>query len=433
MLFRLLARLAATAIALAATPAPGGAADWATYHGDNARTGVAGSPALGHLSRAWTAKVDGDVYASPLVARGRVVVATENNSLYAFDGQGRQLWRRHVGSPVSGGSLPCGNIDPSGITGTPAIDVGRSTVYAVAFTPPFRHTLVAIDLTSGNLRWQRDIDGAGSSARVEQQRGALLISRGRVYVPYGGLFGDCGDYHAFVVSRTLAGGGLRTYKNPAAEAGMWAPGGLAADSRGSVFGTTGNGGDGRSFGFSNSVLKLTPTLRRAAFWAPTDWRALSGSDTDVGSIQPALLGGGLVFQAGKNGFGYLLSRKLGRVGGELFKAHFCGGGAFGATAYKAPFVYVPCTDGLYALRVSGHRFAVAWRATGLNPGPPIVAGGAVWSIDRSGGELSGFDAGTGRKLAGAALGGAVSFPTPAVSGDLLVAPARDSVVAFHGV
>src|SRR5204862_2159990 len=97
------------------------------------------------------------------------------------------------------------------------------------FLQPFRHQLVAINLTNGRVRWRRGIDGKGSDPRVEQERGALVISRGRVYVPFGGLFGDCGDFHGFVVSRTLSGKGLRTYKNPAGEAGMWAPGGLTTE------------------------------------------------------------------------------------------------------------------------------------------------------------------------------------------------------------
>lgn len=432
MLLRALARLLAAAAAVAGNATGVAAADWPTYHGDNARTGVASSPPLGRLTRAWSAKLDGQVYASPLIARGRVVVATENNSVYAFDDAGRQLWRTHLGTPVDGGSLPCGNIDPSGITGTPAIDLRRSTVYAVAFLRGGpSHQLAAIDLRNGRVRWRRGIDAPGSDPRVEQERGALLISRGRVYVPYGGLFGDCGDYHAFVVSRTLGGRGLRSYRNPAPEAGIWAPGGLAADGDGNIFGTTGNGG-GSGFGYSNSVLRLSPTLRRTAFWAPNDWRALSGSDTDVGSIQPALLAGGLVFQSGKNGNGYLLPRKLAGVGRELHAAHVCSG-AYGATAYRAPLIYVPCVDGLHALRVQGNGFSAAWRAGGFSAGPPIVAGGAVWSIDRDSGRLRGFDPGSGRQVASVDLGGAISFPTPAASGSLLVAPARDSVVAFRGL
>ncbi|MFL5887159.1 MAG: PQQ-binding-like beta-propeller repeat protein [Thermoleophilaceae bacterium] len=431
-MLRALVTLVAALAAAAGHAAPSGAADWPTYHGDNARTGVASSPALGQLSRDWSKKVDGNVYASPLIASGRVVVATENNSLYAFDGKGKQLWRRHIGTPVSAGSLPCGNIDPSGITGTPAIDARSGTVYAVVFLRPFRHQLVAINLKNGKLRWRRSIDGKGMDPRVEQERGALVISQGRVYVPWGGLFGDCGDFHGGITSRTLSGRGLRSYKTPAHEAGMWAPAGLQSDSKGNIYGTTGNGDGNGHFGFESSVLRFTPTLRRSAFWAPRDWQALSAHDTDVGSLPPTLLNGGLVFQSGKNGIGYLLSSKLGGIGGEVFSARVCGA-AFGGTAYQAPLVYVPCTDGLAALRVQGQRFSVAWRRTGFNAGPPIVAGGAVWTIDRDSGALHGYDAATGRDKTSVDLGGAIGFPTPAAAGNLLVAPARDSVAAYRGL
>ena len=141
---------------------------------------------------------------------------------------------------------------------------------------------------------------------------------------------------------------------------------------------------------------------------------------------------GWVLQSGKNGVAYLLAPRLGGIGGEVYKQHICSG-AYGGTAYQGPLVYVPCTDGLYALRVQGRRFSVAWKAGSLDAGPPIVAGGAVWSISRGSGTLHGFDASTGHEVASADLGDAISFPTPAASGSLLVAPAGDGVVAFRGI
>jgi outer membrane protein assembly factor BamB len=64
-------------------------------------------------------KLDGAVYASPIAADGVIVVATENDSVYAFDPQGKQLWHVSAGSPSPGYERPCGNINPLGITGTP--------------------------------------------------------------------------------------------------------------------------------------------------------------------------------------------------------------------------------------------------------------------------------------------------------------------------
>lgn len=201
---------------------------WPTYHRDRRRRGFDPSVRrLGHVARAWTACVDGKIYAEPLVAGNRVIVATENNSVYALDAStGRVQWRTHLGSPVDGSSLPCGNIDPSGITSTPVIDRRRRLVYAVAFLRPAHHVLVALRLGSGRLSWRRDIDPPGADPEVHQQRAALALSRGRVYVSYGGLFGDCGAYNGWVLAAQAAkpAGALLTYRVPTErEGGIWAP------------------------------------------------------------------------------------------------------------------------------------------------------------------------------------------------------------------
>ncbi|MGH3526961.1 MAG: PQQ-binding-like beta-propeller repeat protein, partial [Pseudonocardiaceae bacterium] len=106
----------------AAPPAAIGAADWPTYHHDNARTGVADQLApLGTLRTAWQTKLDGAVYGQPLVIGDRVIAATEHNTVYALAAaDGHVLWSASLGQPVPGSDLPCGNIDPLGITGTPA-------------------------------------------------------------------------------------------------------------------------------------------------------------------------------------------------------------------------------------------------------------------------------------------------------------------------
>jgi hypothetical protein len=109
--------------------------DWPTYHGNGARTGVAsGFPAVhGALVKAWAATLDGAVYGEPLGVGGRVIVATEGDSVYALaPADGHVVWRRHLGTPVSLSSLPCGNIDPLGITSTPAYDPSTGSLFVVA-------------------------------------------------------------------------------------------------------------------------------------------------------------------------------------------------------------------------------------------------------------------------------------------------------------
>ena len=412
--------------------APGGqAADWPTYHREPTRTGVdAAGPALGRVHHLWTAAVDGAVYAEPLVAGGRVIVATENDSVYAFDAAtGYRAWRAHLGTPVSGGDLPCGNIDPSGITGTPVVDPTAGIVYAVTFQR-FEHSLVALDLATGGVRWQRRIDPPGADPRTHQQRAALALSHGRVYVAYGGLYGDCGNYHGWVLGAPASGptGRVLAYRVPTGrEGGIWAPSGPAVDGAGNLYVATGNGSSASSFDFGDAVIRLTPTLGQSGFFAPRDAPALSGADLDLGSTGPLLLPGSRAFIIGKTGVGYLLStRRLGGIGHPLASRGICGA-AFGGDAYAHGTIYVPCTDGIVAVRLAGNRLQPAWRQ-GAATLPPILAGAGLWAA--GGGALYQLDPGSGRVRFSASIGDAAHFATPAASGGRIFVAAGGRVYAF---
>jgi outer membrane protein assembly factor BamB len=418
-----------------AQPAAAGSA-WPTYHRDLARTGNdPRAPRVTRIRRAWSASVDGDVYAEPLVAGGRVIAATENNSLYAFDGAGHRLWRTHLGSPVDGSTLPCGNIDPSGITSTPTIDTRRGIVYAVAFLSPVHHELAALDLATGRVRWRRGIDAPGADPTVHQQRGALALANGRVYVPYGGLNGDCGNYHGWVVSAPASGpsGALAGFKVPTRREGaIWAPSGPAVDGGGRLFVATGNGASTTSFDFGNAVIRLSPSLQRQSYFAPSHAPQLSSGDIDLGSVGPTLLPGGRAFAIGKEGVAYLLNaNNLGGIGHPLASRRLCNA-AFGGLAYAGGTVYVPCTSGIVAVRVGARSLSVAWRGPGFRTGPPIVAGGLVWAIDLDGGQLNGLSTGSGRVAFRAALGSPPQFSTPSESGGRLYVSGGKRVVAFTG-
>ncbi|HEY3191670.1 MAG TPA: PQQ-binding-like beta-propeller repeat protein [Solirubrobacterales bacterium] len=413
----------------------GRAANWPTYHANLARTGVdTSSPALGQVHRAWSRPLDGSLYAEPLVVGSRVYVATENNTVYALNAKnGHVAWKRHLGTPVVASTLPCGNIEPvTGITGTPAIS--RNTLYVVAFLSGYRHLLFGLRLHGGKVRLKRNVDAPGSDPRVHQERSALSVANGRVYVPFGGLTGDCGDYKGRVVSVKTRGKPKRRVFTVGVhrEGGIWAPSGAAVDSAGDLFVVTGNGDATSGFDFGNSLIRLSPKLKQADFYRASNSPQLNQTDTDLGSVGPTLLGGDRMFVIGKEGLGLILSAvHLGGTGGQLFSQHVCGGGAYGGLAFQAPLVYVPCTDGLYALRVSGDSFTTAWKAGG-SAGPPIVAGGAVWTIDGS--TLHAYAAATGGSIASFDLGSqATHFPSPAAAGGRLFAPGGNQLVAFAGV
>jgi len=84
-----------------------------------------------------------------LVVGPTVVVATENDSVYAFDRSYRQVWKRTLGSPSPAEERQCGDIDPLGITGTPAYDPSTGSVFVVAETRGGHHTLWAINAATG--------------------------------------------------------------------------------------------------------------------------------------------------------------------------------------------------------------------------------------------------------------------------------------------
>lgn len=200
-----------------------------TYHGGIDRRGHFIVPALTwerartlRLDGAFHAKFSGHTYAQPLYWRAAepdaslLVVATEDNVVRALDSKsGREVWSRSLGAPVPLSALPCGNIDPVGVTGTPVIDAAREAIYldaAVGGDKGPRHLVHALSLKDGSdiEGWPIDITEALAKAHqsfeplYQNQRGALSILKGTLYVPFGGHYGDCGDYRGFVVGISLA-------------------------------------------------------------------------------------------------------------------------------------------------------------------------------------------------------------------------------------
>ena len=217
--------------------------DWPTYHLDNLRDGYQfrASP-LSTLSVQWNAALDGPVYGEPLLVGGRIFAATENDTVYALSRTtGAVLWSAHLGSPEPLSSLPCGDIDPLGITSTMVYDPDTNRLYAVGELLGGTHDLFGINAGTGAVEVKVPLDPPLGTAIAFQQRGALTLLNGRIYVPYGGLYGDCGNYIGQVVSVTTAGSGLQSYAVPTArEAGIWGTGGGVVDGPNLLY-ASGNG------------------------------------------------------------------------------------------------------------------------------------------------------------------------------------------------
>lgn len=463
-----------------------------TYHYDNARDGVdTADPAFGHLVAAWWTKgtkIEGDVYAEPLIDDGLVLVATEDDDLYALDAStGAVEWKVNVGQPATTASVQgapglsgCGDIFPLGITGTPVIDPATGVLYLAAEVQKpgtttwqgIEHVMVAVQLSDHKVLWERQIDpphagdGSGDTYIVaaEQQRPALSLSDGRVYAEFGGLSGDCSAYHGDVVSLATSGkGALDVYETPSArEDAIWATSGAAVNSAGDLFVATGNGSDTDvKFEMDDAVIELSPGLKVLSYYAPADWKALNTHDLDLGSDGPTLLGDGLLFESGKAGFdsagertswGYLLRPgHLGGVGHPAYRGTVCpdAGFVFGSNATltepiggkETTVVFVPCPTGTVALAVTAGAhpsFRTLWSATDGANGPPIVAGGLVWALstgaDKGGSpadELSGMDPVTGRVEVTESVPVVEHFATPAAGDGELVVGTGDGVEAFR--
>jgi putative pyrroloquinoline-quinone binding quinoprotein len=435
------------------------------------------------------APLRGPVYAQPLFwaatrsgEKDLVIVATEQNEVSALDAaSGAPLWRRKIGAPVARRDLPCGNIDPLGITGTPIIDAGSRTIFLDAMTTldggkTGRHLIAALAVDDGAMRpgWPVDASTlrAGSfafNAEAQNQRGALARLGGTVYVPYGGHFGDCADYHGWVVGVPIdAPRSAKAWATRARGGGIWAPGGIASDGH-ALFVATGNTMDASTWSDGEAIIRLGPgptfTPRTDDFFAPADWRALDESDRDLGGAGPVLIDvpgpgpGALVVALGKDGKAYLIDRKrMGGIGGALVTKPVARGSIITAaaayTTARGNYVVFKgsgrdCPGGktgdLTALRIepaSPPSVSVAWCAEQHGAGSPIVtttdgrSEAIVWSVGAEGdNRLRGFDGDTGQVIfdgggATEAMSQVRRYQTPIVARGRIFVAADTELYAF---
>ena len=438
----------AGAISFANASSSPGAGSWTVYHGDPAGSGAAAEAGrVDTGSRAWTsAALDGEIYGEPLVSAGRVYVATENNTVYALSAAtGAVAWSHHLATPVPSGSLPCGDIAPTvGITGTPVIDPARGEIFVVADEVAGgrpAHVLTGLSTSTGQIEMTRDVDPPGADTTALLQRTGLTLAGGRVVFGFGGNDGDCATYRGRVVAVPEAGGAPAMFtvdaKAGQSQGAVWMGGAApAVDAQGDVWVSVGNGSvyqASRGYDNSDSVLDLSPSMRLLQYFAPADWAADNSRDLDM-SAEPVLLPGGQVLVAGKSPTAYLLNgAHLGGIGGQLASlASACNGDIDGGAAAVGRTVYLPCVSGIVAVAAatSPPGLRLLWRS-GTGGGPPIVAGGLVWTISLTG-TLYGLDPQTGQVRQQATIGAVANhFPTASVGAGLLLAPAANRVVAFR--
>ncbi|HVA12911.1 MAG TPA: PQQ-binding-like beta-propeller repeat protein [Stellaceae bacterium] len=462
-----------------------------SYHADAARKGDFIVPGLTwgrardlHADSGFRAAVAGPIYAQPLfwrssgtAAAGQLLVATEDDTVYALDAAtGRTVWRQSLGTPVPRAALPCGNINPLGITGTPVIDPRTQAVYldAMRLDPQSgapTHALFGLSLRDGSVLpgWPVVVaaalraQGVGFAARNQNQRGALTILGDTVYIPYGGHFGDCASYHGWVVGATLgAPHAVTSWHTAAAAGGIWAPAGISSDGQ-ALYVATGNTMNARQWEGGEAVIRLPPDLRfsgrSADYFAPADWRALDQRDADLGGVAPVLFdmeGKPLALALGKDGKAYLLDRRdLGGIGGALAaktvssRRIITSAAVFPAgdgvlVAFEGPGSACPddsAGGGLTVLKIGAGAppsLATAWCGAVSGRGAPIAtttdgrSNPIVWMLGAEGDDrLYGFRGDTGERLfVSSALTGLRHFATPIATPDHLYVAADDGLYAF---
>jgi hypothetical protein len=365
---------------------------------------------------------------------------------------GHVVWRTALGQPARRSTLPCGNIDPLGVTGTPVIDAGRGTLFLDAMVDERgrpRHLVYGLRLSDGGVLPGFPIDvAAGLAARgirfdpaAQNQRGALALLNGRIYLPFGGHFGDCGDYHGVVVGVAIDPPQLTgAWLTRAAKGGIWAPAGLS-EVGGSLYFSTGNTEGARSWGDGEGVFRAGPDLTHSTdprdFFAPSDWKQLDAYDLDLSGVTPlplTLTGSEMMLALGKDGMAYLLNRaNLGGIGGAIATLRAARGEIITApavyplrdgvgVAYQARGAVCPngsYVSGIGALVVTGgpsQRLSSAWCARMDGGGAPIVTttdGSSepiVWAVGAEGDDrLHGFRGDNGQELySGSSTGDAMS-------------------------
>ena len=464
-----------------------------TYHGDPSRSGSYVVPALTwekalslHLDRNFDARVSGHLYAQPLLWRApgantaMLITATEDDVVQAFDAEsGKELWRRSVGNPVPRSSLPCGNINPLGITGTPVIDSSGEAMYfdAVVNGPSgVRHQIFGMSLKDGSVLpgWPIDVadvlrqKGKTFDPRYQNQRSALTIVDGMLYVPFGGHFGDCGNYYGWIVGLSLHDpGNVVTWPTRARGGGIWTPGGLSVVGR-ELFFATGNTFGAANWSDGEAVWHLTPDLRRRDdkryYFAPLDWHSLDQRDEDLGGTNPIPLdmpgprgSQSLMLALGKDGKAYLLnSDDLGGIGGQLAVANVSNipirtsPAAYPVAdsvfvAFQGAGTACPGPDrGLAVLKITGGSppsITTAWCAVLRGSGSPIVtttdgrSNPIVWILGAEGDNgLYGYRGDTGEQIFGQdsdLLSGLHHFQTLIASEDYLYIGADGRIYAFR--
>src|SRR5438034_4382440 len=345
--------------------------------------------------------ISGNVYAQPLYIEGgpngpMVIAVTESNNVYALNATtGLPIWSRtDIGSPVS--TTPCGGFNPTGITGTPVVDLASRSLFfdALVSGNPNKHFIYSLNVDTGatNAGWPVDVNataiynGIPFVSLAQEERGALALVNGIVYISYSGYLGDCGNYHGWVVGVDINNPtNVHAWATTAIGGGIWGHGGVASDGT-NMFVVTGNTfNTGGNWMGGEAIIRLqsgpTWTGQPTDYWVPTNWFSLDNSDTDLGGVSatvidvPGATPSQLVLALGKDSNAYLVDRNnLGGITLPVTQANVSGinRGTSAVTYHTSEGTYIAFHNDAGAIK--------SYKITPTNP-PAIVF---AWSQNQTG-------------------------------------------------
>jgi outer membrane protein assembly factor BamB len=439
------------------SPRAARAADWPLFgrtpdraNASDAPTGLSAA-SLRRLHRT-VLHVPGTVDSSPIflhdvrvrgARRDVFVVTTTYGRTMALDARdGARLWT--FTPPGIGGWAGTAQITNA----SPAADPGRRSVFAASPNGLIHKLSLARGREAGG-RWPVTIT---RDPTHEKLTSSFNVSGPLLVVATGGYIGDAPPYQGHVVTIDREGGRIGAVFNslcsdrhriirpstcPSSDSAIWARSGAVVQPRTRrLLVATGNAPWNGRTDWGDSVLVLSADARRLlGHWTPRDQAQLAATDADLGSTAPALLGGGLALQSGKDAKLRVLSlrRTLAAgarpvLGGEVQTLPAPGGqGMFTAPAVwrhgGRTTVFVTTAAGTAAYDVRDGRLARRW-ANGTAGTSPIVAGGLLYVQDPNGG-LNAYRPATGRRVARLTTG-AAHWQSPIVAGGRILVAEGDA-------
>jgi outer membrane protein assembly factor BamB len=409
--------------------------EWPTFGGDPQRTGWARQETIlnrgnvNTLELKWKLQLDNvpkelTSLAAPIVVdqvktiRGikeYVVVAGSSDTILAIDADtGKLAWKKSFGVTGQPGRK-VSTLCPFALNATPVAQNGRpKTAYAIS--------------SDGKLHALSMVDGEDRFAPIPfvpafSKNWSLNLVGGVLYAP---ISQRCNGVPSAVYSIDLNNPDhlIRSFQAGPAGAGIWGRAGVAISAGGTVFGETGDGPFNPEVGqFSDTILALSPDLKLADYYTPSNREWLTRKDLDMGNMSPVVFSiGGKEYLAGAGKEGRIYLLDTASLGGDdhrtpylrselianedvAYAAHGFWGAfatwqdpqavrwlfapAWGPPHSKAtPF---PVTNGeapngsIMAFRVELQKglpvITPAWVSRDFNvPEPPIIANGVIFAL-----------------------------------------------------